>query len=123
MFVAPPEKEIEWTDTGLEGSQRFLTRVWRLVLSYCESVEIEGVKEPSCFDLIDTDRDMRRKTHSTIRRVSEDIDPRVHLNTVVSALMELVNELYLYCDQENIGSLKRSGSLVETGSQVCVDLL
>mgnify|MGYP002031372300 CR=1 FL=1 len=119
MFVAPPEKEIEWTDTGLEGSQRFLTRVWRLVLSYCESVEIEGVKEPSCFDLIDTDRDMRRKTHSTIRRVSEDIDPRVHLNTVVSALMELVNELYLYCDQENIGSLKRSGSLVETGSQVC----
>ena len=116
MFVAPPEKEIEWTDTGLEGSQRFLTRVWRLVLSYCESVEIEGVKEPSAFSFSDSDKNVRRKTHITIRRVSEDIDPRVHLNTVVSSLMELVNELYLYCDQENIGSVKRTTSLTKTVS-------
>ena len=68
--------------------------------------------------LIDTDKDMRRKTHSTIHRVSEDIDPRVHLNTVVSALMELVNQLYLYCDQENIGLVKRSPSLTVAVPQV-----
>jgi leucyl-tRNA synthetase len=97
MFVAPPEKEIEWTDAGLEGSWRFLTRVWRLVDQLCETIGGEGIPAPAQLDLNDAERALRRKTHETIRRVTLDLDPRVHLNTAVSALMELVNELYAFC--------------------------
>ncbi len=97
MFVAPPEKEIEWTDAGLEGSWRFLARVWRVVDSLAETIGGEGIPRPGDLDLNDEERALRRKTHDTIRRVTSDLDPRVHLNTAVSALMELVNELYAFC--------------------------
>jgi leucyl-tRNA synthetase len=99
MFVAPPEKEIEWTDAGLEGSFRFLARVWRLVDALAETVGGEGMPRPGEIDLDENERALRRKTHDTIRRVSQDLDPRVHLNTAVSALMELVNELYAFCSK------------------------
>ena len=97
VFVAPPEKEIEWTDSGLEGSWRFLARVWRLVDQVCGTIGGEGIPSPAQLDLNDAERTLRRKTHQTIRRVTTDLDPRVHLNTAVSALMELVNELYAFC--------------------------
>ena len=112
-FVAPPEKEIEWTDTGLEGSYRFLGRVWRLVLSLCDAITDGSVPAFDAVELEETDRALRRKTHDTIRRVSADLDLRVHLNTAVSALMELVNELYGYCDREQLGvsgaAMRRDG--------------
>jgi leucyl-tRNA synthetase len=97
MFVAPPEKEIEWTDAGLEGSWRFLARVWRLVDQICETIGGEGIPGPAQLELNEGERTLRRKVHDTIRRVTIDLDPRVHLNTAVSALMELVNELYAFC--------------------------
>jgi leucyl-tRNA synthetase len=97
MFVAPPEKEIEWTDAGLEGSWRFLARVWRLVDQLAEMIGGAGIPSPAEFELNEAERALRRKTHDTIRRVTVDLDPRVHLNTAVSALMELVNELYAFC--------------------------
>jgi leucyl-tRNA synthetase len=97
MFVAPPEKEIEWTDAGLEGSFRFLARVWRLVEPLADTVGGEGIPAPGELDLDDAERALRRKTHETIRRVTLDLDPRVHLNTAVSGLMELVNALYAFC--------------------------
>src|SRR4029453_13980462 len=96
MFVAPPEKEIEWSDAGLEGSWRFLARVWRLVAHLAESIGGEGIPVPSTFELNDAERALRRKTHETIKRVSADLD-KVHLNTPVSSMMELVNELYTFC--------------------------
>jgi leucyl-tRNA synthetase len=99
MFVAPPEKEIEWTDAGLEGSFRFLARVWRLVDGVAETIGGEGIPSPADLTLTDEEKGLRRKTHDTIRRVSQDLDPRVHLNTAVSALMELVNELYVFCSK------------------------
>jgi leucyl-tRNA synthetase len=97
MFVAPPEKEIEWTDAGLEGSWRFLARVWRLADSLKELIGGEGIPAPAKLELNDAERALRRKTHETIKRVTVDLDPRVHLNTAVSAMMELVNELYAFC--------------------------
>jgi leucyl-tRNA synthetase len=97
MFVAPPEKEIEWTDAGLEGSWRFLARVWRLVDQLAETIGGEGIPGPAELELNEAERALRRKTHETIRRVTIDLDPRVHLNTAVSALMELVNDLYAFC--------------------------
>ena len=102
MFVAPPEKEIEWTDAGLEGSFRFLARVWRLVDQL--SASFAGQEIPAVGDLAleDGERALRRKTHETIRRVTLDLDPRVHLNTAVSSQMELVNELYAFCNRLGI---------------------
>jgi leucyl-tRNA synthetase len=103
MFVAPPEKEIEWTDAGLEGSFRFLARVWRLVDQLSETIGGEGITAAGEIEraaLNDAERALRRKTHETIRRVTLDLDPRVHLNTAVSALMELVNDLYAFCAKD-----------------------
>ncbi|MBI2835002.1 MAG: leucine--tRNA ligase [Acidobacteria bacterium] len=119
MFVAPPEKEVEWTDAGLEGSFRFLNRLWRIVDGVCETIGGDGIPAPDQERLSGAERALRRKTHETIRRVTLDLDPRVHLNTAVSALMELVNELYVFCDgagclramvrtdAESVGTLER----------------
>ena len=114
MFVAPPEKEIEWTDAGLEGSWRFLARVWRMVDSLAETIGGEGIPSPSEVELNDTERALRRKTHDTIRRVTVDLDPRVHLNTAISGLMELVNELYAFC--ANSDCLRIGQSATDAGS-------
>jgi leucyl-tRNA synthetase len=108
-FVAPPEKEIEWTDAGLEGSFRFLARVWRLVDAVCDTIAGDGIPAPTGTDLDESERALRRKTHDTIRRVTQDLDPRVHLNTAVSALMELVNELYQFCDRPGRSIAVRRG--------------
>jgi leucyl-tRNA synthetase len=105
MFVAPPEKEIEWTDAGLEGSFRFLARVWRLTDSLRETIGGEGIPSPATLELNENERALRRKTHETIKRVTIDLDPRVHLNTAVSAMMELVNELYAFCSASKCLSL------------------
>jgi leucyl-tRNA synthetase len=110
MFVAPPEKEVEWSDEGLEGSFRFLARVWRLVDHWCETAGGEGI--PPCgSDATESERALRRKTHDTIRRVTADIEDRMHLNTAVSSLMELVNELYAFSETTEHGSPARAVSL------------
>src|SRR5436305_3485522 len=96
MFVAPPEKEVEWSDAGLEGSFRFLVRVWRIVDHWAETVGGEGMPECNAAECSEAERALRRKTHDTIRRVTTDIEERMHLNTAVSSLMELVNELYAF---------------------------
>jgi leucyl-tRNA synthetase len=105
MFVAPPEKEVEWTDSGLEGAFRFLGRVWRLV-DHLGPV-IRSAPAVEGLDLDPAERGLRRKTHATIGRVTSDLDPRVHLNTAVSALMELVNELYAFADQRGVRPVGR----------------
>jgi leucyl-tRNA synthetase len=106
MFVAPPEKEVEWSDAGLEGSFRFLVRVWRIVDHWAETIGGEGI--PACGpDCTETERSLRRKTHETIRRVTTDIEERMHLNTAVSSLMELVNELYAFSESTERGGPTR----------------
>ncbi|MGH9257261.1 MAG: leucine--tRNA ligase [Vicinamibacterales bacterium] len=108
MFVAPPEKEVEWTDAGLEGSFRFLARVWRLVDHWCETVGGEGIAGPDASDSLNAaERALRRKTHDTIRRVTVDVEERQQLNTAVSAMMELVNELYAFSEQTVTGGPAR----------------
>jgi leucyl-tRNA synthetase len=105
MFVAPPEKEIEWTDAGLEGSFRFLARVWRLIDHWNDTVGGEGIDSPdACEQLNAAERALRRKTHDTIRRVTVDIEQRQSLNTAVSAMMELVNELYAFSEKTLTGA-------------------
>jgi leucyl-tRNA synthetase len=113
MFVAPPEKEVEWSDAGLEGSFRFLLRVWRLVDHWAETVGGDGI--PACGDdCTEAERAVRRKAHETIRRVTIDIDERMHLNTAVSSMMELVNELYAFSESTPHGLPGRSDEAPET---------
>ena len=108
MFVAPPEKEVEWSDSGLEGSYRFLLRVWRLVDHWAETIGGDGMPAVSS-DGTAAERSLRRKTHDTIKRVTVDIEERMHLNTAVSSLMELVNELYTFSAQTAHGAPSREG--------------
>jgi leucyl-tRNA synthetase len=95
LFASPPEKDLEWSDQGVDGSFRFLSRTWRIILDYLE--EIRGA-EP--FDgeapLEGELKALRRKTHQTIRKVTSDIEDRFHFNTAISAVMELVNALYQF---------------------------
>jgi leucyl-tRNA synthetase len=105
MFVAPPEKEVEWSDAGLEGSFRFLLRAWRIADHWGPVVrQAAGASGTGAFaDLTEPERALRRKTHETIKRVTADIEDRVHLNTAVSSLMELVNELYAFSESTTHG--------------------
>ena len=109
MFVAPPEKEVEWTDSGLEGSVRWLARVWRIAEQWREQALEAGPLSPGI--LTADERAVRRKTHDTIRRVTVDIDQRKQMNTAVSAMMELVNDLYAFTDKgarsEQAGAVAR----------------
>ena len=103
LFVAPPEKEIEWTDSGIEGSARFLARVWRLLDSWRGMLR-EPVRSVAVFDDLDAgERALRRKTHDTIRRVTVDVEQRQQFNTAVSAMMELVNECYAFSESPAVG--------------------
>jgi leucyl-tRNA synthetase len=128
MFVAPPEKEVEWTDSGLEGSFRFLHRVWRLVDHWSETIGGEGINSPDgCETLNAEERGLRRKTHDTIRRVTADIEQRQVFNTAVSAMMELVNELYAFSEKTLTGAPGKRGDEdvehageAERGETICV---
>jgi leucyl-tRNA synthetase len=101
LFVAPPEKEIEWSDSGIEGSWRFLARVWRLVDHWIDTVRVGSEED---FDLTPAERGLRRKSHDTVRRVTADIGDRHQLNTAVSAMMELVNDLYAFSESTPTGA-------------------
>jgi leucyl-tRNA synthetase len=94
LFAAPPEKDLEWSDQGVEGSFRFLNRAWRIVMDYLD--DIEAVKSTGGGETLEGElKNLRRKTHQTIRKVTRDIEDRFHFNTAISAVMELVNALYL----------------------------
>ncbi|MCU0241392.1 MAG: leucine--tRNA ligase [Vicinamibacteria bacterium] len=96
LSVAPPEMALEWSEESIAGSHRLLQRVWRLVDRHAES--LASVKPALPAALSAEARQLRRKTHQTIARVTDDIDERLHLNTAVAAFHELVNEIYA-CDE------------------------
>lgn len=89
MFAAPPEQTLEWSDSGVQGSQKFLQRVWRLAyeLQQLDPVEVAAVT------LSKSDKDARRKLHETIAKVSDDIGRRYNFNTGIAAIMELMKTL------------------------------
>lgn len=94
IFASPPEKELDWNEKGVEGSYRFLNRIWRLVNNYCGDIKEINVDEGALQELPPELKDIRRKTHQTIKKVTQDIGERFHLNTAISSIMELINSLY-----------------------------
>ncbi len=92
LFASPPEKDLEWSDRGVDGSYRFLNRVWRLVNEHIDEITKVPVYEGKD-SLPNSLKAVHRKTHQTIKKVTGDIENRFHFNTGISAVMELVNEV------------------------------
>ncbi|MBA4493079.1 leucine--tRNA ligase [Paenactinomyces guangxiensis] len=105
LFAAPPDRDLDWSDTGVEGSYRFLNRVWRLIGQH-ESLfgrNLTPAPEP------DRDaRELHRVLHQTIKKVTHEIGERSHFNTAISAIMELVNALYSYPEHADRGTLREA---------------
>ncbi len=91
LFAAPPEKDLDWSDQGVDGSYRFLNRVWKLVHEHLELIRGSGMVDLSA--LVPEERSLRRAVHKTIRKVTEDLDERFHFNTAIASVMELLNLL------------------------------
>ncbi len=91
LFAAPPERDLDWSDQGVDGAYRFLHRVWAVVYK-----NIDAVRDVKPAGLEARGDRLYRKTHLTIKKVTEDIEREFHFNTAIAALMEMVNELYDY---------------------------
>jgi leucyl-tRNA synthetase len=91
LFTAPPEKDMEWDEQGIEGSSRFLHKVFRLVTRWADA--LRDVQAGSPAEVSAKEKALLRKAHQTVRRVTQDFDQRWHFNTSIAALMELVNEI------------------------------
>jgi leucyl-tRNA synthetase len=101
LFAAPPERDLEWSDQGVEGSFRFLNRVWRIVTECMEM--IQDVNLPETFAELDPEaRELRYRTHAAIKKVTEDIEERFNFNTAISAIMELSNSINSYRNQDEL---------------------
>ena len=104
LFAAPPERDLEWSDQGVEGAYRFLGRVWRIVYQLAQKVS-QGTENYDVAVLTKPEKDLRRVLHATIKKVTDDIGLRFNFNTAISAIMELVNAIYTVNDkQENINN-------------------
>lgn len=97
LFAAPPERELDWSDKGVEGSYRFLNRVHRLVYEFAEKYK----DVPESYELKSkADKDLAYAMNYTIKKVSDDVGGRFNFNTAISSIMELVNEMYKYKEGE-----------------------
>lgn len=96
LFASPPEKDLDWSDQAAEGSFRFLNRLWRMVYNVLPEIQGKAVGTFDQATLSTAVKDLRRITHTTIKKVTEDLDGRFHFNTAISAVMELVNAIYAF---------------------------
>jgi leucyl-tRNA synthetase len=103
LFAAPPERDLEWSDQGVEGASRFLNKVYRFVVKNID--EIVNASDNIPADLDDKSRALHRKTHQTIRKVTLDLENEFHFNTAISAVMELVNLMSSLVSDESESSI------------------
>lgn len=114
LFAAPPERDLEWSEKGVEGCFRFLNRVYRLV------DELADITKSDCElgELTKEDKAMRYSINATLKKVSEDLNEKFGFNTAISALMELINEMYKYKELET-----RNNSVIKEGIETIVTIL
>lgn len=91
LFAAPPEKDLDWNDQGVDGSFRFLNRIWKIVHENLDA--IKAASPVNIASLTTEERNLRRAVHKTIRKVTEDVEERFHFNTAIASVMELLNTL------------------------------
>ena len=114
LFAAPPERDLDWSDSGVEGVFRFLKRIWKFAYDWKEILENSADRE-LCFSgkLNSEMMRLRQKTHMTIQRVTQDFEGRYHFNTSISACMELMNLLYAI-KYESIACEESKSAVVES---------
>ena len=101
LFAAPPEKDLEWSGESIEGSWRFLNRVYRLVDRHALTVQGVKSRKTDAATASPKEKILLRKTHQTLRRVTQDFETRWHFNSAIALVMELTNEIYLQEPLEN----------------------
>ena len=106
LFAAPPERDLEWSEQGVEGCFKFLNRVYRLVDELAPVTKLDH----EFGNLTKADKDMRARTNNTLKKVTEDLNDRFGFNTAIAALMELINDLYKYkeLDDRNDAVIKEA---------------
>lgn len=119
MFAAPPEQSLEWTDSGVEGAFRFLKKLWKAVYSHIDGYEAlstnrEALEKTDLSSAQDSMQDLRRKTHETIKKVSDDYARRQTFNTAIAAVMELLNDVTKNADRESIIGLSVEKEALES---------
>lgn len=114
LFAAPPERDLDWSEQGVEGCFRFLNRVYRLVDELSDIVK----SNYEIGELSKEDKAMRYTIHTTLKKVTEDLSNKFGFNTAISALMELINEMYKYKELEN-----RNEGVIKEGIETIVTIL
>ena len=100
LFAAPPERDFDWTESGIEGASRFLARIWRLYMETRESlIPVTACSSKESDAVSKIAKDARYKEHATVKKAGEDIGNRYQFNTAIASVMELVNTLYLSKDE------------------------
>jgi leucyl-tRNA synthetase len=120
LFAAPPEKDLEWSDQGVEGAYRFINRLWRLVAQQ-RGLWLDSGGNGKEGELPEVIRELRRAIHRTIKKVSEDIEARFHFNTAIAAIMELFNEIGAAVQQPARSSA--ANAVIREGIETIVILL
>ena len=106
LFAAPVERDLDWSDQGVEGAFRFLNRVWRILLQFEDAIKsAPAACDPS--GLTPEETELRRILHLTVKKVTEDVRDRFMFNTAISSIMELVNAFYVFQDKELSPALAR----------------
>ena len=114
LFAAPPERDLEWSEQGVEGCFKFLNRVYRLVDELAEITKTDA----EFGELTKADKDMRAKTNNTLKKVTEDLSDKFGFNTAIAALMELINDLYKYKELDD-----RNDAVIKEAIEVVVVIL
>jgi len=122
LFAAPPERDLEWSEQGVEGCYRFINRVWRIVDEYRDSLSYESSSKLNNTEkLNDSDKELRYVIHYAIKKVTEDIKERFNFNTAISAIMELVNALYSY--KEKVAEDKKNEPVIKEAIESLIVML
>jgi leucyl-tRNA synthetase len=119
LFAAPPEKDLEWSDQGVEGAYRFLSRLWRFVLHNREML-LDGKTDSRQLNGSAEVRELHRMIHRTIKKVTDDIDGRFHFNTAIAAIMELFNALTIAAGRQEGHP---AAPVIRTGMETIIQLL
>jgi len=118
MFTSPPDQSLEWSDSGVEGAYRFLRRLWKLIGEYqAAAVTVDKAA------LDDAQKAIRLKTHSTIKKVTDDYDRRQIFNTAIAAVMELYNELNSFTGNNDIQDGGQNQAVFQEAVEAMVLLL
>jgi len=120
MFAAPPEQSLEWSNSGVEGGNRFLKRVWKMVNTHLAAGTPGELKID---ELADAQQDLRRKTHATISKVTDDYGRRQTFNTAIAAVMELINEVNKLADRSTPLGLAVEREALEAATQLLAPIV